>query len=590
MKSKMIKSIWVLSILFIASCFVFNLAELTLSYAQEAETVDESAGGEYNLDADTERSYEIIDVEEKDTRTEDAVTKEIIADLGNTADEAFVLEPESEDKPKDIFDLIVPSSWGRIKEIYKGDSKEVIIHIQDAHNNYEAQTNISNIIDLLVEEYELSVAGIEGSSGKIRTDLYSTVPEDDVRTAASDFFVRDGTFSGPEALVIRKGFEYPLKLYGIENEEFYNSNLAAFRESLPFKKDALIYFRELGSALGELKSNLYTAELIEIDEKQLTYDLNFMSLNDYCLYLENLLQEKGQIKKKYPNFEKIFKAIKIEETLDFAKAEEERTKLLTELTNMLIEEDIRKLLDKGMAYKNEQISASRYLSFVKELAEKNKVDFTQYKSLDKYIKYAASYDQIKSFELFNEIEEINLAIRSKLYTNDSQSKLDKLIRGLRVMKRLVDIKMVNKDLAFYKSHQSELKVDEYSDFINEQASKYGIAVDLSMDIGYLDVYIPAWVEFYRVAGLRDEAMINNTLKIMKDNNQLLGIMVTGGFHTRKLTQLMRERGISYIVSTPRITKNIPGPYFDRLIGKKTTWDKFVEEAREVVPVAGSSAK
>ncbi|MCK5494709.1 MAG: hypothetical protein KAJ14_16490, partial [Candidatus Omnitrophica bacterium] len=61
-------------------------------------------------------------------------------------------------------------------------------------------------------------------------------------------------------------------------------------------------------------------------------------------------------------------------------------------------------------------------------------------------------------------------------------------------------------------------------------------------------------------------------------------------HTRKLTQLMRERGISYIVSTPRITKNIPGPYFDRLIGKKTTWDTFVEEAREVVPVAGSSAK
>ena len=45
-----------------------------------------------------------------------------------------------------------------------------------------------------------------------------------------------------------------------------------------------------------------------------------------------------------------------------------------------------------------------------------------------------------------------------------------------------------------------------------------------------------------------------------------------------------------MVITPRITKNIPGPYFDRLIGKKTAWDEFIEEAREVVPVAGNNAK
>ena len=514
-----------------------------------------------------------------DTELEADLEDEVIS---GTVEESKDFE-EAEEKPKDIFDLTIPSSWGRIKEIYKGSSKEVIIHIQDAHNNYEAQTNIANIIDALVEDYGLSVAGIEGSVGRIMTELYSTFPDDDARDAASDFFVRDGTFSGPEALVIRKGFEYPLRLSGIENEELYNSNLEAFKESLPFKKDAKAYFRELGSRLGELKSHLYTPELLEIDGKQLAYEIGFLSLNDYCQYLNNMVKEKEQINKDYPNFKKLLKAIEIEENLDFAKAEEERTKLLTELTNVLTEDDIRKLLDKGIAYKNEQISASNYLSFVKELAMGNKIDFNKYKSLDQYINYAKNYDEIKSFELFNEIEEVNLAIRSKLYTNEAQKKLDFLVRGLKVMMRLIEIKMVNKDLEFYRSHQSELKVDEYISFIKEQGNEFGITMDMPMDISYLDVYIPAWVEFYRVAGFRDEAMIDNTLKLMKENQQLLGVMVTGGFHTRKLVEIMQARGISHIVITPRITQNIPGPYFDRMTGKKTEWENILEGAQQVVP-------
>ncbi|MCG2711523.1 MAG: hypothetical protein L6416_04265 [Candidatus Omnitrophica bacterium] len=531
---------------------------------------------------DNESVLELMDdVEEIDNQPTELELSGPLAIEDEIIEEDFA-EAE-EEKPKDIFDLVIPASWGRVKEVYKGSSEEVIIHIQDAHNNYEAQTNIANIIDSLVEEYGLNIAGIEGSVGRIMTELYSTFPDDDARYLASDFFVRDGTFSGPEALVIRKGFEYPLKIYGIENEELYNTNLEAFKESLPFKKDAIAYFKELGSRLGELKSQLYTPELLEIDGKQLAYEIGFLSLNDYCQYLNNMVKDMEQINEDYPNFKKLLKAVEIEEVLDFAKAEEERTKLLTELTNVLTEEDIRKLLDKGIAYKNEQMSASLYLSFVKELAKKNEVDFTEYKNLDQYIEYATSYDEIESFELFNEIEEVNLAIRSKLYAIDTQKKLDFLVRGLKVMMRLVEIKMVNKDLEFYMSHQSELKVDEYISFIKEQAGEYGITMDLPVDISYLDVYIPAWVEFYRVAGFRDAAMIDNTLKLLRKNKQRLGIMVTGGFHTRKLIELMQERGISYIVVTPRITQNIPGPYFDRMTGKKTEWEEVLEGAREIVP-------
>ncbi|MFH2144972.1 MAG: hypothetical protein ABII75_02975, partial [Candidatus Omnitrophota bacterium] len=480
-------------------------------------------------------------------------------------------------------EIVIPNSWGRVKEIYKGTNEQVIVHIQDAHCNYEAQTNIANILDLLVTEYGLTVAGVEGSVGRLQTELFSTFPEDAIREQAADYFVREGRLSGAEALAIAKGFEYPLTLYGIENNDLYENNFNAFQASLPFKEEAKGYFRYLNKCLAQLKTPLYTPEISDIDLKQISFEMNILDLNTYALYLAQLLEKRQLDISKYPNFAKLIKAINIEEKIDFIKAEEERTKLLTELTNVLSEEDVRKLLDKGLAFRDEKLSASRYLGFIKELAKANEVDFVQYINLDNYIEYAQSYDEIKSFELFNEMEEVDLVLRSKLYANEIQKKLDFLMRGLRVMERMVDIKMVNKDLAFYNEHKEELKTDKYIAFINEQAEKYGIKIDLP-DISYLDVYMPAWADFYRVAGLRDEAMINNTLKAAADSGEKIGAMVTGGFHTRELTRMMQERNISYIVITPRITKNIPGPYFDRLTGKKSPLDLFMEEMNAVVPI------
>ena len=56
-----------------------------------------------------------------------------------------------EQTTKDIIDLVIPVEWGRIREIYKGSkgSEQVIVHIQDAHCNYDAQNNIENILSRL---------------------------------------------------------------------------------------------------------------------------------------------------------------------------------------------------------------------------------------------------------------------------------------------------------------------------------------------------------------------------------------------------------------------------------------------------------
>ncbi len=482
-----------------------------------------------------------------------------------------------EQKPKEIFDLVIPASWGTIREVHKADPNRVIVHIQDAHCNYECQNKIADILDLLVREYDLKAAGIEGAWERLQTELFSTFPEDTIRYQASDYLLREGRLSGPEALVIQKGMEYPLELYGIEQQELYENNLSAFQTALPFKKDATGYFSLLSRHLGQLKDRLYNDELSRIDAGRLAFDLEVSNINEYILFLADKAAELKVNTKKYDNFTQLLKAVRLEDEIDFSLAEEERTELLTELIDVLEEDDLQVLLDKGNEYREERLSAARYLKFVKELGEKNEIDLTPYNNLNKYIRYAQSYEQVRNFELFNEIEDIDADLRSKVYTAEEQKKLDFLVRGLRVMERLVNIQMVNKDLEFYQDHQEGLKIDKFIEFITVQSGKYGYPVKLPSDIAYLDVYIPAWVNFYQVAGKRDEAMIKNSLGLLSQGNSRFAALITGGFHTRKLTEIMREEGVSYIVVTPLITSTEPGPYFDRLMGMPTLLDEMFAE-------------
>ncbi|MFH2136908.1 MAG: hypothetical protein ABII88_00180 [Candidatus Omnitrophota bacterium] len=482
-------------------------------------------------------------------------------------------------EPKDIFKFTIPAEWGRIKEIYKGSkgAQKVIIHIQDAHCNYEAQNNIANILERLVDDYGVGAAGIEGSSGRLDMEMFSAFPDEDIRAQAAEYFVRQGKLSGPEALVVKQGFEYPLELYGIEDPALYADNFNAYKTSLPFQNEAKIFFVSLKNQLTALKSYLYNKDLLAFDVQQTAFINKSLSLNEYTDLLEQEMKKHKISIANYENLSKLLKVNNAEGGIDFIKAEEERTKLLTELTNILSEEDIKTLLDEGLSYKNGYTSAAKYLSFVRKLAKNNKVNLDEYKNLDAYIDYAENYDKINSAALFDEMWQIEDAVKEKLYTNKEQKQLDILVRGLEAMQRLVDIKMVNRDLLFYREHGDNLKTDSYYDFIKTQSEKVNLTTNLPTELGYLDVYIPAWVNFYEVAGKRDQAMIDNTLKIMRDKKSNIVVMVTGGFHTRELTRILASQNISYLVITPRITDNEGNRYFDILKGKKTALDSLTEQ-------------
>ena len=113
----------------------------------------------------------------------------------------IVIDPEK---------IVIPADTGLVKSKFTGKNDKLIIHIQDAHCNYEAQTNIAKILENLIKNYSLSLVSVEGADGFIDTSWFKAFPDDEVRKEVATYFMKKGEITGPEFLSITT--DYPMKI------------------------------------------------------------------------------------------------------------------------------------------------------------------------------------------------------------------------------------------------------------------------------------------------------------------------------------------------------------------------------------------
>jgi len=76
-------------------------------------------------------------------------------------------------------------------------------------------------------------------------------------------------------------------------------------------------------------------------------------------------------------------------------------------------------------------------------------------------------------------------------------------------------------------------------------------------------------------------LIDNMLSQMEKQGVNVAVMVTGGFHSKGLMNILQERQVAYAVVSPRITqKQEYNPYIDIMTNKKTPFEEFLEQLGE----------
>ncbi len=464
--------------------------------------------------------------------------------------------------------IIIEKDHGLIKSKFLGNSNKLIINIQDAHCNYEAQTNIVNILETLIKNHSLSLISVEGADGLIDTTWFKAFPDEEVRKEVATYFMKKGEITGPEFMSITKN--YHIKLFGAEDRAAYMQNLNAFTSSYPLKADTEKYYNSIKNALTRLKGYIYSNDLKSMDAKSQDYESKKMQFNDYVRFLQEEAAKTKINIRSYDNFFRLVSVLIYEKKIDFTVTDRERSVLIDDLSKLLSKDALAELVSRSISFKSGKISSVEFYNFLKKAALGNNIDLSKkYPNLYNYIIYNSVYSKIDNEKLFQDIKSVENDIKEKLFTNDDQRALDKLSRHIDILLGMVNIKLLNGDFNYYQTHKDEFTHKAFTDFIKKKAEEYALAYNVEEPADAVADSIPKLEDFYTIATKRDKALVDNTLAEMERENQNIAVLVTGGFHSEGMAKLLEKEGVSYIVVCPSITKDVPTPYMQILTNQRT---------------------
>ncbi|MBF0253275.1 MAG: hypothetical protein HQL29_05600 [Candidatus Omnitrophica bacterium] len=411
------------------------------------------------------------------------------------------------------------------------NSKQLVIHIQDAHCNYSCQKQISEIINYVNTKYGVDTLNLEGGAEDYDISIFTNVEDKVKREKAADHFVKMGLVNGAEYYAINNPEK--VTLWGVEDVDLYINNLKVYRNSLENQKERDAYLEELNSAIKQLKTKIFNPALMEISIKQAAYKEGNLDFKDYVVFLadradssiaegvsnEGVRPQSGVqsvrrgLTPTTPNIAKLDEIIANENFINFKRADAERSYLIDEFKTTLSKYAMEDLAKKTISFKNSEMKQEEYYAYLINTAKDFKVDLTAYPELTKYIEYINAYNEIDKSAVFEEIKELEKNIKNSLFENKEQKELDAISTNLNMLSNIFNISISRKDWNEYSEVNRETySIERYKSFIATEAPKYGISINLSEGIEKIDTWRNNIEDFYKYSFARDEAFLNNLSK------------------------------------------------------------------------------
>ena len=479
--------------------------------------------------------------------------------------------------PLNVTDVGIAIDAGTIKSKYSGETGKVIVHIQDAHCNYEAQSNINKMLDQLTRECGIEMISVEGAEGLVDTAWFRAFPDAEIRKEVANYFMKKGEITGAEFFSITSDYEGTI--FGAETKDYYIKNLKAFTEVYPHKEAIEKYLKDTQVVTNRLKSMIYPPRLKALDAKIRGFAGKEVELSDYAAYLQKMLKKYRIQEAKHPNLKKLFQTLEYEDKIDFDIVDKERSKYIDTLAKKMSKDQMTELVTQSIKFKKGHIKAVNFYSYLRDLAKEYKIDMVnEYPNLFYYYIYTKLYDGINNEGLFREIDIVERELKGKLFKNDTQRQLDKFATMIDMYIALANIELTNEDYELFQVYSSESSIEDVMGFFNGLVNKYNLNFDLGDIPLQITNQLPNMVAFYEVAMKRDKALIDNTLNQMDQDGKDRCVLIAGGFHTKGIKNLLEEQGVSYVVVTPKITKDVETPYIKVLTNQRTTIEDIITES------------
>lgn len=431
--------------------------------------------------------------------------------------------------PGDLGKITIPAEIGKIEDVFKGESSKTVILVQDAHAIPDAQRNIQKLIEYFQKQYGLDWVAIEGAASALDPQLFRSFPDKVVLEKTFQEYFASGELAGASAAAIFN--KHPVMVHGLEDWALYEEGLGFYLEAMKNQSKLLEKLSVLKEELQVKKKMAYSEPLLKIDLALESFRENHSDLIQTLKMLASvsrpqegttlavLLEEDEKDTASRSASEMRVRSIaeKIEKSLKSQPPSEENRKRLREFST------------KAQEFQVSQITAEGFALFLKEFMAEDQLPLAIFSELDHLLKSEKRLRDIEGMKLFRDFEQYADSVKELLFRDGNERQLNDASRVLGILERLARL---------------ELSRDDW------KSLKFVIQ---DKKLPFPEELLKAQISFYENAERRDETFCKQLLPLMAKHKKDYAMLVAGGFHTEGLTRRLKEKNISYLLLTPRIS-------------------------------------
>lgn len=501
------------------------------------------------------------------------------------------------------FQLNLPAELGTIESIHSG-AGPVLIHIQTAHGNYEAQKKIQAILHHLKESYGIKTLFVEGSALKLRPEILRLFPQEmDLTMEIADDLTKKAWVKGSELFLLEAR---EAGAYGIENLESYRDNIDAFRAVLTEQNKTAQFLRDMNIQIERLTSPYLNKDLRAFLKRLDFFDVGAGLVpaqgrpQGSPLLLEHLSYLKTQAQKHleidladaayqidWPMLVRIFKLNEFESKIRMADYGKERDEFLKAIRRFLVGAATGSRPDSTVYHQIQSLLSSPlsqrqlpdpetelfFEAMVKALPKN--FNYEKYPNVKIFIGHLLLQSELKAHLLMEEIDKLAEKIARRLAVTPEEKRILTLLASHSLLKKLFALELTPADyeaispsplpLPQFGGEDKGEGVNASSESNNILGPRELIQAFLELNetkrvrgvkfehIGEIESLFAKALEFYRIVKERDRWMTENIAKQFKENKFNKAVVITGGFHAEPFKQFFEAKGFNYALISPKIT-------------------------------------
>jgi hypothetical protein len=412
-----------------------------------------------------------------------------------------------------------PAAYGTVRAVGNGAPR--VLHIQDVHQNVEAQANIARTLTRLIESKRVDLIALEGAFTDIDVSRLRAFPDTNVTHSVATYLLGQKQLSGPMYAALTATGAIP-PLVGVDDAAHYAANVRAYLQAAPLVAERKARLARWKREVDERKRRIFPSKLREFDRRAGDFHAGRLPLEDFIRSLDPDAALS-------PALRAFVTALRFEATLDFSRVESERARLFAELTAKLDGRRAAQWRERGIALRSGALSAPAFYAPLRITCERNGIDLDRYPAVAMYLRYLALSGDVDAAAVFADMNRLEAKRYRILATTPAQRALVALSRRLALCGKLVDFSLSSEEWS------------EYARLQRDGSSRLGLELS-------------AFERFYAEARRRDDAMAKNLLREMKRRHATSAVLVTGGFHADGVDALTRRAGVHVAAFVPRITR------------------------------------